>query len=334
MTDTRTGEGAKAGAAGAEPARLSDEQLLDRAMKRLQRTGRIEYRGEYGAEITTFIPFVAWLKQQGHLDGRQVVTYSAMQPYYFFLDPGQLVEKDDQRVWVHPRKRDWPSNSTYTATLKPWLRPPDYRAHYAPRARRFARPTLFIQNKLTSEFNYGPLNFLPLFMLRHLLMEVGERFQIVFSRPGSIPVGSDYSKDANSFCDYPDLAVVRQFPDALILEEMAAREARPYNEVKLEVLAGAHLFLGVQGGGTHLLAAFGNSFLAVLHRRGDEYPHAYFDGAYKYLSRSPPQLFVARDDEELARAIATFATLDVKDGRVVQSKRATPAGEGAKSIST
>jgi hypothetical protein len=40
----------------------------------------------------------------------------------------------------------------------------------------------------------------------------------------------------------------------LVLESMAEEEGRPYNEVKLEVLAGAHLFCAVQGGGAHVLA--------------------------------------------------------------------------------
>jgi hypothetical protein len=47
----------------------SDELLLDRAFRTLKSSGRIEYTGEYGDEVAAFIPFVSWLKQEGHLNG-------------------------------------------------------------------------------------------------------------------------------------------------------------------------------------------------------------------------------------------------------------------------
>jgi hypothetical protein len=70
--------------------------------------------------------------------------------------------------------------------------------------------------------------------LNDLLTLTASKLQIVFSRPGALKYGSVYSADSNIFCDYPDLHVVRQFDDALDLEEIAAREDRIFNEVKLE----------------------------------------------------------------------------------------------------
>jgi hypothetical protein len=213
--------------------------------------------------------------------------------------------------------RDWPTNSTHTATRKPWHRPPDYRAFYKTRARRFSRPTLFIQNKFTAEWGYGPINYLPLTYLNDLLSLTAAKFQIVFSRPGARQFGAGYSVDHNPFCDYPDLDVVRKFQDAIVLEEFAGRERRSYNEVKLEILAGAHLFLAVQGGSAHILAAFGNSLLAILHRRGEEFPHAYQHGPYKYLSNDPPEVLIARNDVELECAIKVLASATVVNDRAV-----------------
>jgi hypothetical protein len=316
--------------AGGSDGTFADEALLDRLLLRLKETGKIEYTGEYGPEIATFIPFVNWLKQEGLLLDRKVLTYRGMRPYYFFLSDDEFGAKDDSRRWVSEHDRDWPTNDTSTATRKAWHRPPDYRDFYMTRARTFSRPTLFIQNKFTVEWGRGPINYLPLNRLTDLLILTASKFQIVFSRPGARNCGSGYSADHNIFCDYPDLDVVRQFEDALVLEEIAAREDRSYNEVKLEVLAGAHLFFAVQGGSAHILAAFGNSLLAILHRDGTEFPHAYRCGPYKYLSNDPPELLIARNNAELDSAIKVFASANVLGDKVVFDTR--PCGRIGLSI--
>lgn len=289
-----------------------DEDLLERVLRRLKSTGRIEYTGEYGDEVAAFIPLISWLKHEGYLNGRQVITYRGMRPYYFFLEECELVEKDEGRYWIPRAEREWPTNDACFATLKPWLRPPDYRAHYLSQARVFPRPTLFIQNKFTVEWNRGPINYLPLKDLHLLLTIARGRFQVVYSRPGAVGRADDYSHDHNAFCQYPDMSIINQFPEVMVLENMARQEGRPYNEVKLEVLAGAHLFFAVQGGGAHALAAFGDSLLAILHRRGAETRLAYEHGPYTYLSPAPPTLIVARDDDQLIDAIRTFERVEVR----------------------
>ncbi|HVK79077.1 MAG TPA: hypothetical protein VM915_00560 [Verrucomicrobiae bacterium] len=297
----------------------SDEALLDALLKRLRATGVVEFSGEFGNEITTFIPLAHWLKREGHLNGRRVRTYQGMRPYYFFLDDDQLETKSAQRTPLTPLLRDWPSNRTYAATKRYWHAPPDFRAYYAGQARRFEKPILFVQNKFAAEWNFGPINFLPLGELRRLLKLTSDRFQIIYSRPGAIADLAGYSLDDNSFCHYPDLAVLKEFPEALILEEMVRDEGRPYNEVKLEVLAGAYAFFTVQGGSAHILSAFGESLLAILHRRGDEYPHAYARGPYKFLSPSPPEILVARTDAQLRHLVKMFAHVDVVDDKVAMN---------------
>ncbi len=56
----------------------SDEALLKGVLKRLRSTGIVEFSGEFGNEITTFLPFAHWLKREGHLEGRRVRTYEGM----------------------------------------------------------------------------------------------------------------------------------------------------------------------------------------------------------------------------------------------------------------
>lgn len=294
----------------------TDRQLLDSAIAQLRETGVVEYSGEYGAEIATFIPFVFWLKTRGMLSGRRVLTYAGMRPYYYFLDNSEYAEKPGKRAWLPVEQRTWPNNSSYTSTRQDWHRIPDYRARYAGEGITFARPLLFIQNKFCVEWGEGPINYLPLKALEQLFALADERFDVVYSRPRALEGRVDYAGDDNSDCDYPDLVVARRFPSVLVLEDHVAANGLDYNLTKLQIAAKAHLFVAVQGGGAHLLACFGQSLLLLLHRVGDEYPHCYATGPYTYLADPPPLLLVARDTAPLMRGIELVADARQLDGNL------------------
>jgi hypothetical protein len=306
-----------------DPAR--EQARLTRAIERLEATGEIEYAGEFGAEITTFIPFAFWLKTQGLLAGRRVVTHAGMEPYYYFLGPDEYCEKSGPRRWVPTDERGWPTNSTYTATRRPWHVMPDYRARYRAQGRPFERPVLFIQNKFTVEWDVGPINYLPLWALKGLLHVAAERFDIVYSRPRPLVGAGGYTPDANHHCDYPDLALVRSFGEVLILEDFCAETGAPYNLTKLEILAKSHVFAAVQGGGAHLLACFGNSLMLLLHREGEEHPHAYASGPYKYLSTPAPVLMLAQGREALIEGLNVIGGTRVEGGQVQVDSGVMPA---------
>jgi len=295
---------------------MTDQDLLDRSLDRLQATGAIEYTGEYGAEITTFIPFAFWLKTQGLLSGRRVVTYRGMRPYYYFLDDDEFHEKSDLREWRPIEQRDWPNNSTYSATRQAWHVLPDYRARYESQGRTFQRPVLFIQNKFTVEWGRGPINYLPLTLLKTLFSYSSDRFDVVYSRPGIVSGGPGYTSDRNMHCDYPDLALARSFENVLILEDFCALSGASYNLTKLEVLAKSRIFVAVQGGGAHLMACFGGSVLLLLHVQGDEYPYTYKSGAYTYLSSPAPLLLLARNYEQLATGVDLIGSLQTTSNGV------------------
>ena len=278
-----------------------DQERVAASIALLKAQSKLEYRGEFGPEITTFIPFVAWLRQEGYLSGRRIVTYAGMRPYYFFLDESEFEARAETRKWLPESERYWPSNSTHTATASPWHVYPDYRLHFRQQGRRFDRPVLFIQNKFTVEWNEGPVNYIPLNSLRRLLNLTADKFDVVYSRPRERVTG--YSWDDNTACDYPDRAIVGQFAHVTDLEAECQARAENYNQAKLEVLAKSHLFVAVQGGGAHLLACFGESLLLLLHNAGDEYPHAYQRGPYKYLSAQPPKLLVALNTDEFNAGI-------------------------------
>jgi hypothetical protein len=313
-------------------AAARDEKLFKAALTNLKEKGSVEYEGEFGAEIATFIPFVAWLKKEGLLEGRQVITYDGMRPYYFFLSDDEYQSRSESRRYVPAQKRKWPSNSTYTATRQRWHAPPDYRLHFSGRGSTFDRPVLFIQNKFIVEWNIGPINYLPLAAIEQLFRLAANRFHVVYSRPRDSINGRGFVGDHNTNCEYPDLDLARRYPDVEILEETCLQSGADYNTTKLEILAKSHLFVAVQGGGTHLLACFNNSFLllldrelnGVITRENQEYPHAYVAGPYKYLSTPPPILLVARNNDQFVQGMKILDRASVKEGSPVFDPKVMP----------
>ena len=297
------------------PLLSQDQDRLAASIALLKAQSKLEYRGEFGPEITTFIPFVAWLRQEGHLSGRRIVTHAGMRPYYFFLDESEFEGKIEPRKWLPVAERYWPSNSTYTATASPWHVYSNYRLHFKQKGRRFDRPVLFIQNKFTVEWDEGPVNYIPLSSLRRLLELTANKFDVVYSRPRERAAG--YSWDDGTACDYPDRAVIKQFAHVTDFEAECEATGGNYNQTKLEVLAKSHIFVAVQGGGAHLLACFGESLLLLLHNAGEEYPHAYRHGPYKYLSTPPPKLLVALNTEEFKTGIEVIGNAVIRESKLL-----------------
>lgn len=298
--------------------------LLSQSLERLTRDSMLVYTGEYGAEVTTFIPFVAWLKQEGMLRHRRIRTYAGMRPHYFFLSDDEIEFKIEPRNWLPVRDRYWPSNSTYHATASPWHVYPDYRQHYASKGLLFQRPLIVIQNKFTIEWEVGPINYIPISALYQFLARVSDRFTVVYSRPGSVKGKQEgYSRDHNLELAYPDSDVSERYPGVIHLEKLCADQELQYNQTKLEVLAKSHLFVAVQGGGAHILAAFGNSLMLLLDREeylgidGREYPHAYQRGPYKYLAKVPPRLLVTRTFRDFIEGLQLMRQASVVNGSIV-----------------
>jgi hypothetical protein len=300
----------------------SDRTLLESAIRNLEEMGHIEYTGEYGDELTTFIPFVFWLKTEGFISGRKVISYEGMRPYYYFLDEQELIEKKSKRHWIIENERRYPSNNGYMFSPKPWHRFPDYRRRYALGHLKFERPVLFIQNKFTVDFEGGPLNYLPLSALRYVFETLSVRFDIVYSRPRRMERDVGYVEDHNSFCDYPDMALARSYSGVFVLEDYCEGTGRPYNETKLEILASSHVYICCHGGGANAMACFSGSLMILFERESLEYPFAYMRGHYKHFANPAPVLLLARSHKTLRSCLQALHGVRVEAGEVWVSRAA------------
>ncbi len=152
------------------------------------------------------------------------------------------------------------------------------------------------------------MNYLPLALLEQLFGELGERYQIVYLRPGILGLPVGYSPDHQPDLEFGDLALARRFPDIWLFDELAA-EIRPrasYNELKLRLYASAWSHITVQGGNAHLAALFSGALLAIFHRFGQEIRHSYRDGHFAYAAQPTPTCLICRTAGQVADTIPIF----------------------------
>lgn len=282
---------------------------------------RLDFAGEFGAEINSFVPFVYWLHRAGLLRGRAIRTYQGMRPFYFFLSPGQIEEVVTPRQFVFPQNRPaWlPNRNDHRASRSPFEMFPDYRAHYRNGLFDVGKPLLVMHNKVTPEWGRPPINMLPVALLERLFDTLATDFHLVYLRPGLMGTPHGYSADHQPDLPFDDLALLRRHPKVEVFDEMAASlaHAMPYNETKLRLYAHADFHITVQGGNAHLLSLFSGGLVAILHRAGQETRHSYARGHFTYAASPPPRWLICRSETELERCLPLFRDAAVVDGQVL-----------------
>jgi hypothetical protein len=267
----------------------SSEQvaLLDEQLPKV-----IEYTGEFGTEIVTFLPFIYNLYLNGLLENRKVSTYLGMKSYYYFLSRRKLIERTENRFWVPPGERWWPSSNEHQRVPISGEQYPNFERAKANKA------LLYIQNKYCMEWGGGPINFLSLDVLQQIFEKTKGKCNIVYTRQGILSNDSKLgiSIDRNTEVDFGDLALCEKYPHVRVLEKRGIADFRSYNSRKLFWINRAFLLIGVQGGSNFPWAYF-NKEAMILHKRGRETEFSYEFGFYRYLSNPPLELKVVDNDQ-------------------------------------
>jgi len=302
----------------------------------------LEYRGEFGLELLTFLPFVRWLSANGHLKHRSVITYKGMRSFYQDLAYQQLIERDESREFIPPSERPsyLPIRDEFTLTSpSPFHSYPDLRKMFGHirlvnrlEESLQTRPLLIIHNKYTNEWNKGPINFIDLETLNKILGVLKRHFHVVYIRHGLRELPTDYAEDQNDIVDFDDLKVLRSHPEVELFDDLLGEHQQTLgsisvNEFKNALCSRSFHFISSQGGGAHHLAYFSGSVMVILHREGLEENGAYETGFYRFISNPAPILLCCRNGEEVLSACKTLEFYTISQGRVVMT-------EGARSIST
>ena len=284
---------------------------------------RLDFAGEFGAEVNSFVPFIYWLHRADLLRGRTIRTYQGMRPFYFFLAPDQIEEVVTPRQFVFPRNRpSWlPNRNDHRSSRSPFEMFPDYRSHFRNGLFDVGKPLLIVHNKVTPEWGRPPVNMLSVALLERLFDELAADFHLVYLRPGLLGTPPGYSADHQPNLPFDDLTLLRRHPKVEVFDEMAASlaHAMSYNETKLRLYAHADFHITVQGGNAHLLSLFSGGLVAILHRAGQETQHSYAQGHFTYAASPPPRWLICRNETDLERCLPLFQDAVLVDGQVLLS---------------
>ncbi|WP_338663387.1 hypothetical protein VQH23_25055 [Pararoseomonas sp. SCSIO 73927] len=278
----------------------------------------LRFDGEFGEEVNSFIPYVHWLQRNGEMAGRRIDTYAGMEPFYFFLEPNQIVTEKRKRGMVRPSNAPdhflYPSGLYAHRSGLEWA--PDYRGRYATDF-RFGKPILVVHNKYTVEWGGVPHNYLREETLERIFSSLKHKYQIVFFEAARASHGSrGYSEDRQGLLEYNDVQIAQRHPEVLIFGDMLEKSRDSYNLLKLKVFASAYHFITTQGGNAHMCALFPGSMVAIQHIRGAEFRYTYQDGIFQFLANPRPLYFICKDAAALHEALPAFEDCARVDDRV------------------
>lgn len=278
----------------------------------------LAFEGEFGEELNSFIPYVHWLYQNGELAGRKIATYAGMEPFYFFLDPQQLILRSLTRRYVAPNAAPpyylHPSGLSAHRVGLEWA--PDYRTKYATNF-GFTKPLLVIHNKYTAEWEESPVNYFKSDTLDKIFRTLKDRYQIVFfeaARRADSEKG--YSLDHQPLILYNDVEIARAHPEVLVFGDLLRQTPDSYNLLKLKIFSSCYHFITVQGGNAHMCALFPGSLVAIQHVKGGEEGHAYQNGIFQFLANPHPIYLIGRNGAALLEILAAFEDCTWIDDRV------------------
>lgn len=234
----------------------------------------IEYIGEYGTEVNTFLPYIYYLKTTNRLKDK-VLLYNGMRPYYYFLEDHEIVYKNTQRFWIpHTARSFLPENliddvvfyNKFNPKVQPkHFVPPPFKEHYSRYKIESAKPILILQNKYNMEWGQPPKNFIDVSTLRDILHILSPKYDIVYFRSNNLFLPG-YSRDANENESLPmdDKEMIKnEFASSVtIFEDVLKNVNTDFNTFKCILHANASAFVSVIGGhidfsnyfpGTHVI---------------------------------------------------------------------------------
>ena len=299
----------------------------------------LRYRGEFGAELVLFLPFVTWLSKAGLLVDRVIETYMGMACFYEDLDVREVRETSELRRYVAPKHRlhCMPVKDEHdfrAGQVAPYMAFPDLRRKFLDRRDLQGvldgllgpseKKLLIIHNKFATEWKCAPINFINIETLKELFSILCDNFQVVYVRHRGGVVAHGYSPDASNMLAFGDTDMAALAPGVLDFEEIYQRAlsagfVHGINFFKNLLYARCYNFISVQGGGAHHCALFSGSTLSILHKRGAEVHGVYQDGYYGFAANPPPVRLICQTDRQLLAAGALMARSRIFSGRTFLS---------------
>ena len=249
---------------------------------RLCNNKQLEVVNEFGNEIILYVPYYYYLHENN-----KITTYKGMKPFYYFMKPENIIEKNKPRKWITPKERYLVVNNDEHVKefdKRFWLAPP-YKQIYKNNIFKYDKPLLIIHNKYNIEWNLFPINFIKESVLDKILSGLVDKYQIIYIRPSNkknILNTKGYSEDSNMITeDLKDFELIKSKYNnkVIIFDDLLEKHNYSYNELKLMIYANCDNYICTQGGGSHFTTYFFEK-MSLLHINGNELGCGAYDGWY------------------------------------------------------
>ena len=280
----------------------------------------IEFSGEFGEEVNSFIPYIYWLERSGEMHSRSILTFKGMEPFYYFLHPSQIQTKTVPREGIHakhipPYIRQASGLHSRGKLGMEWS--PPYRDVFRDKI-SFEKPILVVHNKYSMEWGLDPINFINTETLDIIFEKYKDKYQIIFFEAArSTARTHGYSADHQQLLEYNDYEIARSHPEVIIFGDFLQRTRGNYNDLKLKIFSNTYHFITTQGGNAHMSALFPGSVVIILHIKGSESLGSYTKGIFQHLTEHTPHYLIAGDNPSLLNACEALSDSELINGRVL-----------------
>lgn len=255
---------------------------------------------EFGYELLSAIP-LAWHLHQKGLLRRTISGYDTKVLYWFspqhdeldeprsYDNVKKLQEAAFPNIEIHRKQLDWGLFS-----------PPPYKGRYQSDAIQFAKPTLIISNRINSEWNGEPINFLNVDTLNDIFALLREKYQIIYLETSHF---STKYEDHSEFDRFSNRMQGLNLSGVITFSELLKQHpGTSINELQLRLYAGCEKFISSNGGLGILASYFGGENIIFSKRCHELNPDINsFYGWYPRLSGAT--ISVARSEPELLARI-------------------------------
>lgn len=306
---------------------------------------QLEFSGEFGSEIALFIPFLRFLDRYDCLLDRKIITYSGMEIFYRASQLPIPDIKYEKRKFLYshelmPWLPIWNIHSYNNGIKSIFHDFPNYRNYFESidldvnSYFKDERPLIIIFNKVVEEWSSFPINYFDANDLTQIFNTLKEKYNLIYCHHDLIKINKkEYSEDHNEkpnkvnklkrikskfvnrkiFSERSNILNVlnKQSSNNFITIQSIYNDPKikskyTYNELQCKLISLSNDFISIQGGGSLLLAAFGDCNLHILHKRGSEYPDSYFKGYYRFIAPKPANIFVYKQKSELIKSLINF----------------------------
>ncbi len=260
---------------------------------------RIEFRGEFGAEMQFSLPHAYWHFCNGTL--QETISFPGTKDFYFFSK--NHVEVAGERTNEGNYNFDLPRvlySQDYN--MKKWKQVP-LKEFYQNAEYRYDKPILIIANRYNSEWDGPPVSFFSINVLDEIIRMLKDKYTIVYNRPQASQIVNDNS----TIYDLDEFQwLTTNYPEVLIMQDLFHENkinATSFNHFQLCVYANCSNFMSIHGGTSVLASYFGGKNL-ILSKKGPEHYFNCFQKLYPQLSNA--EICHARNDEEVLKYAKTL----------------------------